>query len=241
MDNKLIKSGNKSLDEEWALMEAALGKLTPARRQAAGRLIVALDLTGSRAESLVRARKATAQMFDAVKILGSVAVKLVYYRGDECKAGRWNDDPIAISRAMQELSCKSGMTQIARVLRVALNEKDKVSGVVFIGDHSEEDGYALDDLAEKLGKKGIPLFIFHEIADGDSGAHAARPIFERMAKMSGGVYSEFRPDSASVMKELLSTVAAFAVAGNECVKRIEASSPEAKHLKARLMLSEAKQ
>lgn len=231
MDNKLITRNEtgavKSLDERWALMNAAMKRLGLANRKhggalpSKGRLIIALDLTSSRAESLRQAQKATTQMFDAIEAVGAVAVKLVYYRGDhECKAGAWHDDAEAITGAMLSLCCKAGNTQIARVLKLALAEKEKPSGVVFIGDHCEDNPEELLNLAATLGKRSIPLFVFHEVVDHDSRALDARPVFERMAKLSGGVYSEFRPDSGAVMRELLSTVAAFSAAGHEGVKQV---------------------
>lgn len=102
MNNKVIaRNGNnqavKTLDERFALMNAAMQRLglscealakrglanrnTGGGLSSQGRLIVALDLTGSRAESLKQARKATAQMFTGIKAVGKVGVKLAYYRG----------------------------------------------------------------------------------------------------------------------------------------------------------------
>jgi hypothetical protein len=227
MENKLItRNGNNqavnSLDEAWRLMNEALERLGLAKRNTGGgRLIVALDLTSSRAESLRQAQKATAAMFAAIKAVGTVAVKLIYYCGDhECKAGAWQGDADAVSRSMLTLSCRAGYTQIARVLKLALAEKEKLSGVVFIGDHCENDEAELLNLAATLGKRSIPLFIFHEIVDYDGRALDARPVFERMAKLSSGVYAEFRPDSGAILRELLSTVAAFSASGHEGVKQV---------------------
>jgi hypothetical protein len=212
-----------SLDEQWAAMNAALDRLGLAKPQSAhpgGRLIVALDLTASRAESLIQARIATAQMFAAIKAVGKVTIKLAYWRGDECKTTAWHDDADKITGAMLSLSCKTGTTQICRVLKQALAEKEKLSGVVLVGDHSEDIPEELLDLAATLGGRSIPLFIFHEVVDHDQRALQARPVFEQMAKLSGGVYSEFRPDSGAILRELLSTVAAFSAAGHEGVKQI---------------------
>jgi hypothetical protein len=250
-NNAIERTGNngkaiKALDEEWRLMNAALERLgqvevreqIPARR--GGRLIFGLDLTGSREASLRHARIATAAMFDTIKAIGAVAVKLVYYRGaSECRAGEWHDDPCVVSAAMLRLSCKSGHTQIRKVLRHALNEKEPLSGVVFIGDHCEDtdDGYELDDLAVKLGQKGIPIFVFHEVNDQDVFALRATPIFEHMAKVSGGVYAEFKPSSGAVLRELLATVAVFSAAGHEGFKQVgQPLTPEARQLQTRLLL-----
>lgn len=58
-----------------------------------------------------------------------------------------------------------------------------------------------------------------------------------MAEASGGVYCEFNGNSGEVLREMLSSVAAFAAAGHEGVKRIgRAATPEARQLQTRLLL-----
>ena len=115
-------------------------------------------------------------------------------------------DPEVVSHAMQRLSCQVGITQIARALRDVLAEGGKLSGVVFIGDHCEDDVAEMAELATALGQRKIPAFVFHECHDGDSRADWARPIFKHLAEASGGVYREFSPESATTMRELLQGV-----------------------------------
>ena len=247
-------NGNSALTPERRLMNEALARIAhsavtetrrgaehldkPARVSKPGRLVFVLDLTSSRGPGLQRARVATAAMFDAIKRIGSVAVKLIYFRGDnECRAGSWERDPAVVSRDMQRLSCKLGMTQIARALDCVLKGEAEVSGVVFIGDHCEDDPEELARLAAALGKKHIPIFVFHECADDDGRARDARPVFERMAEISGGVYSAFEPESGEVLTELLSSVAAFGAAGPEGIQQMEpATTPQAQQLQTRLLL-----
>ena len=97
-------NGEQALDLERRLMNKALGLLNAVKheaRPAAGRLIFGLDLTGSREPSLRQARFATAAMFDAIKAVGTVTMKLVYYRGtNECRESQWYDDPSTLSRSM---------------------------------------------------------------------------------------------------------------------------------------------
>jgi len=108
---------------------------------------------------------------------------------------------------------------------------------VFIGDHCEEDGWELDELAASLGKKRIPIFVFHECADDDGLSLDAKPIFKGIAAASAGAYCEFQPDSAVALRELLSTVAAFSAAGIEGVKQApQVTTPEARQLQTRLLL-----
>lgn len=244
---------NNALTPERRLMNEALARIAhsavtetrrgaehadrPARVSKPGRLVFVLDLTSSRGPSLHRARIATAAMFDAIKRISSVAVKLIYFRGDsECRAGSWERDPAVVSRAMQRLSCELGMTQIARALQCVLKRETEVSGVVFIGDHCEDDPEELARVAA-LGKKQTPIFVFHECPDDDERAREARPVFKRMAEISGGMYSEVEPESGKVLSELLSSVAAFSTAGIEGVKQVEpATTPQARQLQTRLLL-----
>jgi len=245
MTNQLEKwrDDEKALAVERQLMKDALAQLGQVERRtgvglAAGRLIFGLDLTGSREHSLQHARIATAAMFDTIRNLGAVAVKLVYYRGnDECKAGEWRTDPAIVSRFMLGLSCEAGYTQIERMLRFVLAEEQRISGFVFVGDHCEDNPAILYELAQALERRSIPLFVFHECADKDERSLQAKPIFKRMAELSGGVYVEFKPDSGAVLRELLSSVAAFSAGGTEGVERMALPrTSEARQLRGRLLL-----
>lgn len=221
-------------------MNEALARLGPieVKEKRRGRLIVALDLTGSREHSLKQAQIATAAMFDTIKALGAVAVKLVYFRGsDECRASQWHSNPDILSAAMRRLSCETGYTQIARVLRLALAETEDVCGLVCVLDHSEDDPAELRELAASLGQRSLPLFVFHECADHDERSLEAKPVFKGMAEMSGGVYVEFKPDSGAVLREMLSNVGALAAAGSEGVRQVALpKTPEARQLQGRLLL-----
>ena len=240
MNNQLALRRNGHISDDARRIEEALARLGGGEEKETrrGRLIVALDLTGSREHSLHQARIATAAMFDAIKTLGAVAVKLVYYRGEnECRASAWHDDAKILSEAMRGLSCESGETQIAKVLRLALAETETLCGVVFVGDHSEDRPGELRELAGALGAKSIPLFVFHECADDDRRSLKAKPVFKRMAEASGGVYCEFKPDSGAVLREMLSAVAAFGAGGIEGVKQVpQVTTAQARQLRARLLL-----
>ena len=236
------------LTPERRLMNEALARIgqsgvkeTRGAARRSGRLVFALDLTASREPGLHEARIATGAMFDALKAIDadSLTVKLVYYRGRECKATNWEHDPGVLRRAMENLSCQAGNTQIARVLRLALAEKEPVSGVVLIADVYEENPRELADLAATLGDRNIPLFVFHDYSGRNvQGVEAAGPVFQYMAELSHGAYCQFGTGSAAALRELLSTVAAFSTAGIEGVKQVqkEVTSPEARELQSRLLL-----
>jgi len=243
-NNGLERRRAGSVSDDARAIEAALARIgqeeteTPDRSKRPGRLVFILDLTASRKPSLMRARIATAEMFLAVKRIGAVAVKLIYYRGDEVVAGAWESDPEAVSRTMRQLSCESGETQIVRALQLAVRgDKEPASGVVFIGDHCQDDPARLVDLAKAFGKRRTPIFVFHECADDNEDALDAKPIFKDLARLSGGAYCEFEPESAEALRELLASVAAFSAAGAEGVKNIpQVQTPEARQLQSRLLL-----
>jgi hypothetical protein len=220
-----------------ALARFGIESRPPIRRSPA-RLIFGLDLTGSREPTLKQARIATAAMFDAIAAFGTIMVKLAWYRGDgECKQGEWSDDPGAVSRQMQKLSCRAGQTQIARLLRIALGEDEKPSGVVFIGDCCEDDPGEVIRAADELGKKAIPVYVFHEIAFNHPAVLNATWIFQAVAERSGGVYTQFGENSGAALREMLSSVAAFSLAGAEGVRKLALPvSPEAQQLQRRLCL-----
>jgi hypothetical protein len=233
-----------ALERERRLLSEALQKLNLAERELAaksptGHLIFGLDLTGSRQPNLAAARIATKAMFAALEGIGKIAVKLIYYRGtDECRASKWYQDPEILCRSMLGLSCEVGETQIARLLGAALHEEQELEAVVFIGDHCEDDADRLMQLAHKLGRKSIPLFVFHECADDDYRSLKAKPVFKRMAKASGGRYVEFRRSSGAVLKEILSSVAAFSAGGTKALERLPTpQTPEARGLRESLLLS----
>lgn len=232
----------KALALERQRMNEALARLGQSgitETRGGARLLVGLDATSSREPGLKEARVAMAAMFDAIKAIGPVAVKLVYFRGREVKASGWEHNPDVVSRAMQKLSCRAGYTNWAKVLRLALSEKQALSGVVLIGDACEEDSGELTELAAALGEKGVPVFALHDYAGRDTEAvEAAGPVFERLAEVSGGAYCQFGTVTAVLaLRELLSTVAAFSVAGSEGLKQVEpATTLEARQLQSRLLL-----
>jgi len=241
MGNELTRITRTEIEKQWRAMNAALERLGVAEARkpsietrVGARLLFSLDLTASREWCLREARRATAAMFDAVISLGPVAVKLAYFRGTECKAGRWRRDADSVCRSLLSLSCKTGHTQIGRILRMADNEAGPLS-VVLIGDACEEDGDELAAIADRLGRKGVRVYVFHECGRG--GEWAAREIFEAIASASGGVYCPFGAGSAQALRELLSAVAAFGAAGAEGITRIgKPVTVEARQLHARLLL-----
>ena len=92
----------------------------PGRR---GRLIFALDATMSRQPTWDSACRLQADMFNETASVGGLDVQLVYFRGlGECRASRFVSDPRALAGLMEKIDCRSGHTQIAKVLAHARRE-----------------------------------------------------------------------------------------------------------------------
>jgi hypothetical protein len=200
-----------------AEIDAFLRQARALARPGAGRLILSLDATMSRQPTWDLACALQGEMFDAVGKAGALSVQLVYFRGlGECRASGFVADTATLKNLMTRIQCRSGHTQIGKVLAHALKEtaSAKVNALVYIGDAMEED---IDDLAQKaggLGMHGTPVFVFQE--GHDPGAEKA---FTEIARLSKGAWFRFDRRAAATLAGLLSAVAVFATGG---LKALEA-------------------
>ncbi|AWC23853.1 MULTISPECIES: vWA domain-containing protein [Aminobacter] len=185
--------------------------------KAGGRLILALDATMSRQPTWDLACELQGQMFDAVGKTGRLNVQLVYFRGlGECRASKFVGETGSLKNLMTSIQCRSGQTQVGKVLAHALKETStvKVDALVYIGDAMEEN---IDELAEKagrLGLHGVPAFVFQEGHDAE-----AERAFKEIARLSKGAWFRFDSKAAATLSKLLSAVAVFATGG---IKALEA-------------------
>ena len=179
--------------------------------QAGGRLILSLDATMSRQPTWDLACTLQSQMFDAAGKAGKLGVQLVYFRGlGECRASKFVADTSALKQLMIGIDCRSGSTQIGRVLSHALKEtaQRKVDALVYIGDAMEEDVAELTKKAGELGLHGVPVFVFQEGRNGE-----AEHAFKEIARLSKGAWFRFDRNAAAMLAKLLSAVAVFASGG----------------------------
>jgi hypothetical protein len=176
-----------------------------------GRLIFGVDATASREATWTIARELQAQMFREAAPIGQLDMQLLFYGGDRCRASKWTSSGEQLAQLMTGVECKSGITQIARVLRHVLREHEKtpVQALTFIGDAAEEAIDTLSGVAGELGAVGVPCYMFLE---GNNAA--ARRAFRLIALRSGGRFYEFNaatPQAIEHLAEHLSAVAHFAV------------------------------
>jgi hypothetical protein len=112
---------------------------------------------------------------------------------------------------MAKIDCRSGLTQIGRVLEHVRKEhaRQKVQAFVLVGDAMEEQPSELYEAAARLG---VPGFFFQE---GDDPIVAR--VFKEVARLSNGAHCRFSSGSAHDLAELLRAVAAYAAGGRNAL------------------------
>lgn len=206
--SEVSSSGKADIDRFLEEAKSANGR---------GRLIFSLDATLSRQSTWDRACRLQGEMFDAVGTAGSLAVQLVYFRGfDECRASKWVARPERLRDLMVRIDCRGGQTQIERVLKHARAEagRERLGGLVFIGDAVEENPDALCRIAGELGVLGTPCFMFQEGMDAN-----CKRTFREITRLSRGAYMRLDENSADALRNLLRAVAAFVASGLPALER----------------------
>ena len=207
-----------SASEDIAAFVAKARAMSPHAPGAKGRLVFALDATMSRQPTWDMACTLQADMFREAAAIGSLDIRLVYYRGlNECRASNWISDTGHLARLMSGIACQGGNTQIGKVLSEARREAvaSGVRAVVFVGDAMEEP---IDDLCAKAGELGllkVPVFMFQEGHD-----DVAEQAFREIARLTGGAWCRFDPGAAAQLRELLRAAAAYAAGGREALLRL---------------------
>ncbi|MGY3576009.1 MULTISPECIES: vWA domain-containing protein [Bradyrhizobium] len=192
--------------------------MSPHRAGAHGRLVFALDATMSRQPTWDMACTLQADMFREAGALGSLDIRLIYYRGfNECRASGWISDSAQLARLMSKIDCQGGNTQIGKVLSETRREAVEagVRALVFVGDAMEESA---DDLCAKAGELGllkVPVFMFQEGRDA-----TAEQTFREIARLTGGAWCRFDPGAAAQLRELLRAAAAYAAGGREALLQL---------------------
>src|SRR3954470_8067114 len=143
--NAPLPEARPSAAEDIAAFVAKARAMSPHADGARGRLVFALDATMSRQPTWDMACTLQSDMFREAAALGSLDIRLVYYRGlNECRASGWISDSAHLAKLMSKIDCRGGNTQIGKVLSEARREAvaSGVRAVVFVGDAMEE---AVDD------------------------------------------------------------------------------------------------
>src|ERR1041384_8180935 len=215
-----LPEAKPSSTDDIAAFVAKARAMSPQAAGARGRLVFALDATMSRQPTWDMACALQADMFREAAALGSLDIRLVYYRGlNECRASSWISDSAHLAKLMSKIDCRGGNTQIGKVLSEARREAvaSSVRAVVFVGDAMEENVDALCTKAGELGLLKVPVFMFQEGHDS-----SAEQAFREIARLTGGAWCKFDPGAAAQLRELLRAAAAYAAGGREALKRLSA-------------------
>ena len=205
------KSPTVSASTEVDAFLTKMQSLTAKTTTVGGRLIFALDATASRQPTWDTACQLQADMFREVATIGGLSVQLVYYRGlSECRSSRWVTQPGHLAGLMERIMCRSGETQIGKVLAHARRETEllKVQALVFVGDAMEENPDILVRDAAALGRAGVPAFMFQE-----GNNREVEQVFRDIARLTHGAYCRFDPGAARQLAKLLRAVAVYAAGG----------------------------
>jgi len=217
-DGASLPETTPSTADEIAAFVAKARAMSPQAAGARGRLVFALDATLSRQPTWDLACALQADMFREAAAIGSLDIRLVYYRGfDECRASGWISSSEQLARLMGKIDCRGGHTQIGRVLADARREAVDagVRAVVFVGDAMEEQADELCAKAGELGMLKVPVFVFQEGAD-----PVAEQTFREIARLSGGAWCRFDPGAAAQLREFLRAAAAYAAGGRAALQRL---------------------
>ena len=193
--------------------------LARVKTAAPGRLAFVIDATASREHTWDNAVQLQAQMFEEAGKVGTLAVQLIYFRGlNELSVSPWVTDTRTLADMMCKVRCESGHTKYQRVLEHIRNEHgiEPIAAAVLVGDQCEEEQITLRNAALGLG---VPLFPFQE---GDD--RYAAGVFRELAQLTNGAYSQFSPNSARELAELLRAVAAFATGGLQALADLRSDS-----------------
>ena len=227
-DGKALPEARPSAAEDIAAFVAKARAMSPHGASAKGRLVFALDATMSRQPTWDMACALQADMFREAASMGSLDIRLVYYRGlNECRATGWISDSAQLAKLMGKIDCQGGNTQIGKVLSEARREAvaSGVRAVVFVGDAMEE---AVDDLCARAGELGllkVPVFMFQEGND-----PAAEQAFREIARLTGGAWCRVDPGASAQLRELLRAAAAYAAGGREALLRMSKTASGAAKL-----------
>jgi len=220
-----LPEGRTSSSDDIAAFVAKAHAMSPHSAGAHGRLVFALDATMSRQPTWDMACALQADMFREAAALGSLDIRLVYYRGlNECRATGWISDSTQLARLMGKIDCQGGNTQIGKVLSETRREAvaSGVRALVFVGDAMEESVDELCTRAGELGLLKVPAFMFQEGND-----PVAEQAFREIARLTGGAWCRFDPGAAAQLRELLRAAAAYAAGGREALKLSRSSGAAA--------------
>jgi hypothetical protein len=89
--------------------------------------------------------------------------------------------------------------------------------VTYIGDVFEESAGRAHKLADEMGRRGVRLFVLHDVADWNARRDAE--IFLDIARRTGGCILPFDANAPDRLREMLAAVAVYAVGGETLLEQ----------------------
>jgi hypothetical protein len=97
--------------------------------------------------------------------------------------------------------------------------------VTYIGDVFEESPPRGRKLADEMGRRGIKLFVLHDVADWNARRDAE--LFLDLARRTGGCVLPFDARAPDRLRELLAAIAVYAVGGTALLTERSQTQPGA--------------
>ena len=194
------------------------------------RLVFGFDATASREPAWATARHVTDALVRALP--GALDVALAVHGGSRMHTfTEFTANPAALRDRAAAISCRAGFTQMLPILARALGSPG-VRVVTYIGDVFEESAGRGRKLADEMGRRGIRLFVLHDVVDWNARRDAE--IFLDLARRTGGCVLPFDANAPDRLRELLEAVAVYAVGGKALLEEKRGTLPGAalllKHL-----------
>ncbi len=187
------------------------------------RLVFGFDATASREPAWAMARRVTDALVKALP--GELDVALAVHGGSRLHTfTKFTDDGRTLRDLAASINCEAGQTRLLAILSGSL-ARPGVRVVTYIGDVYEELLKHGRKVADELGRRGIKLFVFHDISDW--AARRDAEVFLDLARRTGGCVLPFDANAPGKLRDLLAAVAVFAVGGAELLQEQRGRLPGA--------------
>lgn len=221
------ESGGIRLRDRLRALAASTGLLpapaTPETPPSRPRLVFGFDATASREPAWATARTVTDALVRTLP--GELDVALAVHGGSRLHTfTEFTVDARTLRDRAASISCEAGQTRLLAILSASL-AKPGVRVVTYIGDVYEESLWRGRKLADEMGRRGIKLFVLHDVSDWSARRDAE--VFLDLARRTGGCVLPFDASAPDRLRELLAALATYAVGGAELLDERRAQLPGA--------------
>ena len=183
-----------------------------------GNLGFVFDATSSRGHVWDTAKEAFQQMFRNFGSKSSANIRFMDFGNEGDIVDRnWTSDVESLCNAVQEVSCRVGVTQINPCLQKFAQEKDGMipNSIIYVGDHYEETEADLEETISIMRQNNIKVFPFL-----DSNCPNAERMYRHLAESTGGIFAMFN-DPSTPLNDLCEGVLRLTVGGTNALQQLE--------------------